>query len=50
MGSIGKWFPPLCGVIAVVLGVVGTILFGQGQDARKKTAAESVNDSKAHAT
>jgi hypothetical protein len=43
MGSIGKWFPPLCGVIAVVLGVVVTILIGQGQDASKKTAEEIVN-------
>jgi hypothetical protein len=43
MGSIGKWFPPLCGVIAVVLGVVVTILIGQGQDATKKTAEEIVN-------
>jgi hypothetical protein len=43
MGSIGKWFPPLCGVIAVVLGVVVTILTGQGQDATKKTAEEIAN-------
>ena len=43
MGSIGKWFPPLCGVIAVVLGAVVTILIGQGQDATKKTAEEIVN-------
>jgi hypothetical protein len=43
MGNIGKWFPPLCGVIAVVLGVVVTILIGQGQDATKKTAEEIAN-------
>jgi uncharacterized protein DUF4386 len=43
MGSVSKWFPPLCGLIAVALGVVVTILIGMGQDATKKTAEEIVN-------
>jgi hypothetical protein len=43
MGNISKWFPPLCGLIAVALGVAVTILIGQGQDATKKTAQEIVN-------
>jgi hypothetical protein len=43
MGNISKWFPPLCGLIAVALGLAVTILIGQGQDATKKTAQEIVN-------
>ena len=43
MGNISKWFPPLCGLIAVALGVAVTLLIGMGQDATKKTAEEIVN-------
>jgi hypothetical protein len=50
MGNISKWFPPLCGLIAVALGLAVTILIGQGQDATKKTAQEIVNHYQDHDT
>src|SRR5215210_708542 len=40
MGKISRWFPPFCGVIAVVLAVVVSILIGEGQDATDKTAQQ----------
>ena len=50
MGRISKWFPPFTGVIFAVLVAVISILFGQGQDATKKSAQEIVNHYTDHNT
>jgi hypothetical protein len=50
MEKISKWFPPLCGLLAVVLGVAVGILMGGGQDATDKTAQEIVNHYSDHST
>jgi hypothetical protein len=50
MGRISKWFPPFTGLVAVVLGIVVSILMGQGQDATDKTPQEIVNHYSDHST
>jgi hypothetical protein len=43
MGKISRWFPPFCGLLAVALGIVVSILIGEGQDPSDKSAQEIAN-------
>jgi hypothetical protein len=40
MGSISRWFPPLCGILFIVLVVVGFAVTGDAPDATEDSAEE----------
>ncbi len=50
MGKISRWFPPFCGLLAVLLAVAVSILIGEGSDATKRTAQEVVDHYKDRGT